>query len=766
MRNNKAKISSIAVYLSIETLSILSVTSLATAQTLRDCPQTSGKIYDVIVFGDEVPGVMTAIKLKSELSKYLKNPQVALITEGDINKGIGGHLVRGGLGYLDRNQIPPDMLRKLPRFSPASHLYQQFLEITQTKTVALDRFKANEGFKTTLAKEKIEVIGNIQLKSVKSIANDVCSFTTRDNKTFAAKEFIDASQSGKFSQMAGVKFLPGFAALGLPDSSLSVGLVFETYGLTIKQLKQIEAKLITRLENIKDRQAQSWLSAASGQDLQERQAILSTLIESDDGNLRTFSRTTEESADVRSLAFTTAFHGGINLKILNPKALLDRANIAILDDRLSFNAILFYVNSEQARYLSENGSHPQSDMQDFAEKVKRFFLDLGANRVEIMDELYIRSTDQIAHPVEELSSTLMTEGGIPSNQALGTFSYHLDVRGGIAGLGIRASNLGIKNIDFHYMPTFNYGFRHTLPQERENLAVLGPTSGFGGLGEAAGRIVEFNVSVGEGLAIAVSKAIIQQRSLSQISNLEVRQALGYTPTIYGRATKSFHTVFLLEKTLRRSVLLSRYEKHLVAGIRDIATARQTDLDQAIDLAEHAKYYQALEQYNKAIAHDPNDALAYYDRGVALTHLYKYKTAIEDYTKAISSQVNFVAAYKNRGLLYSRFYNHLPQAIADYDQVIKLAPKDPAGYLGKGYALALQGKKRAAILLLLHANWLNPKLAIVNTILGEIYNDLGQRAAAIFNYQRASVLYREQNNQSSYHNTLLKLEELTGQSSYN
>jgi hypothetical protein len=229
---------------------------------------------------------------------------------------------------------------------------------------------------------------------------------------------------------------------------------------------------------------------------------------------------------------------------------LARKNIAVLKNRLSFNAMLFYVDAETSSKLSDNGSKPLPYMLAFAKKVEKFFLRLGASKVEIMNEAYIRSTAQIANPLEELSATLMTKGGVPSTEALGTFSYHLDVRGGIKGLRVRATKEGVKTLDLRSMPTFNYGFRHTLPLERQNLAVLGPTSGFGGLGTAAGRIVEFNVSVGEGLAIALAKAITEKRPLHSIKNQEVRQALGYIPVIYGRSTGSFQSVSVLEKVLK------------------------------------------------------------------------------------------------------------------------------------------------------------------------------------------------------------------------
>ncbi|WP_041429818.1 FAD-dependent oxidoreductase [Synechococcus sp. PCC 7502] len=523
------------------------------------CPNIDpkAKSYDVIVFGDEVPGVMTAIQVQRELKQRNQSAKVGLITEGNIKHGIGGHLVRGGLAYLDRNQIPRDMRSRLGKFAPTSRLYQEFLDITKTETIALDRFKAAAAFKQVLAQAKIDVIGNVKLKSVLSAGNSVCSFTVtvssdppKDTiQQYTAQQFIDASQGGKFAEMAGVKMLTGFGALGLPDSSLGIGLAFETYGLTIKQLRRIELKLIRRFLDTRDQEAQTWLKVASGNNPKQEKAILVTLLTSE-GNPRTLYQGTNDSADVRSLAFTTAFHGQNNLSIQNPEGILDRANIAVLDDRLSYNAMLFYTTAETALKLSNSGAKPEPYMQAFAEKVKRFYLSLGATKVEIMKELYIRTTAQIANPIEELSATVMTEGGIPADEALGTFTYHLDVRGGIKGLRARATSEGVKNLDLLNMPTFNYGFRHTLPQERQNLAVLGPTSGFGGLGTAAGRIVEFNVSVGEGLAIAIAKAITENRSLHSIKNREVRRALGYTPIIYGRPTESFNSVFFLEKTLK------------------------------------------------------------------------------------------------------------------------------------------------------------------------------------------------------------------------
>jgi hypothetical protein len=155
-----------------------------------------------------------------------------------------------------------------------------------------------------------------------------------------------------------------------------------------------------------------------------------------------------------------------------------------------------------------------------------------------MLELYIRHAGNVMDAVEPLSGARMLEGGVLANEAIATFGYHLDVRGGITGLGARANERGIESITFHTPPLFNVGIRHALMRSVPNLAVVSPASGFDGYACAAGRIVEFNVAVGQGVGIAAAIALNSNRNLADIPNREVRQVLvqtGQLPKIYGRA---------------------------------------------------------------------------------------------------------------------------------------------------------------------------------------------------------------------------------------
>lgn len=589
-----------------------------TALETATCPSIpNARSYDTVVFGDEVPGVMTALKVKRELQARGHSSRVAIVTEGDTAKGIGGHLVRGGLAYLDRNQVPAKLQSQYGIFGQPSRLYQEFLAIAQVKTIALNRDIAAQNFAQTLQNNGIEVVGRADLDSVKTAGSSLCAFTAGD-RTYTAPVFIDASQSGELAAASDVKMMQGLEALGFPDSSLSIGLMIDLYDVDVTQFAKMEADLIQRYFDPTDAAAQKWLTSASGNNAEKRQELLNSLIDYK-RHAKLLYRGTSDSADVRSLAFSILVHGYLEQEydIKSSGFLFDRANIAILDDRLSFNALLFYADAATAQQLSRNGAKPTAQMLAVANEIKTMFEKIGVPRVEVMDELYIRNAGQIANPVDELSATLMAAGGIDPQEALGTFGYHLDDRGGIEGLDEQVEDSVLRLFDFDQMPVFNYGFRHTLPKERSNLAVLGPASGFGGLGTTAGRIVELNVSVGEGLAIAIAKSLTEGRSLQTITNFEVRQAMGTTPATYGYRTDSFRAIATLEKRFR--------------GI----DYEQDYLKQAQTFFDERNYREAERTLSRTLSLNPRNARAYQLRGLIQSESGNSTQAKADLEQAIA-----------------------------------------------------------------------------------------------------------------------------------
>ena len=132
---------------------------------------------------------------------------------------------------------------------------------------------------------------------------------------------------------------------------------------------------------------------------------------------------------------------------------------------------------------------------------------------------------------------------------------------------------------------------------------------------------------------------------------------------------------------------------------------------ALGLAEYeaGNYEKAVEFFTKAIERDLNNAIAYYDRGLAYSEIGKKERidpnekAIADFSKAIELNPNFIDAYYNRGLLYCglghsgiHHYHKLPtepwppeieerykKALADFNKCLELDPNYALAHAGKG-----------------------------------------------------------------------------------
>jgi tetratricopeptide (TPR) repeat protein len=82
---------------------------------------------------------------------------------------------------------------------------------------------------------------------------------------------------------------------------------------------------------------------------------------------------------------------------------------------------------------------------------------------------------------------------------------------------------------------------------------------------------------------------------------------------------------------------------------------------------------------------PDDAEAYYNRGVAYYDKGLYRQAIADFDKAIRLSPGYAKAYYSRGLAYLDEEQY-DWAIADFDKAIELQP---------GYVEAIRGRGDAS-----------------------------------------------------------------------
>ena len=103
---------------------------------------------------------------------------------------------------------------------------------------------------------------------------------------------------------------------------------------------------------------------------------------------------------------------------------------------------------------------------------------------------------------------------------------------------------------------------------------------------------------------------------------------------------------------------------------------------------------AISDFTQAIDLNPALAVAYYNRGVSYTALNDYLSAISDYTQAIALNPNYVEAYNNRGILYRNLNDH-SSAIRDYTQAIALNPNYADAYNNRGIEFVQQKNYRSA-----------------------------------------------------------------------
>ncbi len=496
--------------------------------------------YDIIGFGDEVCGVLALVCAAREYRRRTKKyPRLLLMSKCSLQQGIGGHLVRGGLAYLDRCQVSQDLRLALglDTFGDPAAIYKEFLQKAGVSDIALDPRKADATLRQMLREAGIDLLSRVEINSVVKDGQKLVSLVTPQG-TFSGKQFIDATVNAELASSAGVRKHKGFETFGLPESELPVTLVFETQGLSVRRLKELEFNYLQRFSNLADTEAQKILLQAAGSDLKLAELLRNDLFDSR-GNLKTLWAG-NDYIDIRSLALSIAYHafGSRKLSFLETGVMLDKGNVAVLDgERLSWNAMLFAVTGTEAEALARSGSKPTPKMLEEMAVAQKWLKSLGATSVTPASELYIRHAGNVIGVVEPLTGSDMLMGGVASREALGTFAYHFDVRGGIPGIGTRAGAMGFPSVSFP-PPVFNIGIQHALIKDVPNLAVVSPASGFEGYACSAGRIMEFNAAVGQGVGIAAIIALLGDRNLATVANIEVRKVLdqiGQSSRIYGFA---------------------------------------------------------------------------------------------------------------------------------------------------------------------------------------------------------------------------------------
>lgn len=139
-------------------------------------------------------------------------------------------------------------------------------------------------------------------------------------------------------------------------------------------------------------------------------------------------------------------------------------------------------------------------------------------------------------------------------------------------------------------------------------------------------------------------------------------------------------------------------------------------DVAFNLSKKGDWAQAVEQWQKAVALNPDDRKARFHFGVALQHQNRTDDAIAEYRKALELDPENDAAYTNLAVALAA-KGLADEAIAGYEKSLSLNPKNAQAEANLGAALMEKGRMQEAIEHCRKAVELDPKYAEAHNSLG-------------------------------------------------
>ena len=158
-------------------------------------------------------------------------------------------------------------------------------------------------------------------------------------------------------------------------------------------------------------------------------------------------------------------------------------------------------------------------------------------------------------------------------------------------------------------------------------------------------------------------------------------------------------------------------------------------------AEKGEIDRAIADFDEAIALNPADAEAYYNRGAAYAEKGEIDRAIADFDEAIALNPADAEAYYLRGFVHSE-EDDFDAAIEDFSKVIALNPADAEAYYNRGAAYVAKDDFDAAIEDFSKVIALNPADAEAYYNRGLVYSEEGDFDRKIQDYKKAIELSPE------------------------
>jgi len=161
-------------------------------------------------------------------------------------------------------------------------------------------------------------------------------------------------------------------------------------------------------------------------------------------------------------------------------------------------------------------------------------------------------------------------------------------------------------------------------------------------------------------------------------------------------------------------------------------------EQQADLYMARKYFkEAAENYTKALAGDPRNALLHNKLGIAYHQLLDYNAAKKAYRKAIQLNPRFAPAVNNLAAVeYAQ--KHYKDSIHTYLKALKLTPGEAVIYSNLGTAYFALGRIDYAVTAYRYALMLDPQVFQHGGRIGNIVHQRDEKNAAAFNFYMAKT----------------------------
>lgn len=153
-------------------------------------------------------------------------------------------------------------------------------------------------------------------------------------------------------------------------------------------------------------------------------------------------------------------------------------------------------------------------------------------------------------------------------------------------------------------------------------------------------------------------------------------------------------------------------------------------------AQARRWESGLTLYGRSLEQGSEDEkwLAHYGLGVAFGQAGDRGRAKEHYLASIALRPSWAGSFNNYAAILLK-EGRAAEALAQFREAIRIAPKDPRGHYGAGLALAALGRDEPALLWYRDALRLNPGLSVA-------YTDLGAALARLGRLLEAELVFRE------------------------